>query len=111
VRGAWEWLKKAGVWIAGVLLLLLGAGWLWKRQRDALGKVRDQLAVERGLREVYRLRATREEVKKQVGEKDAAVEEIDRQLAENQRKIVEAHERGEGLSDDEVADAFARLGF
>lgn len=111
MKKAWEWLKKAGVWIVGVLLLLIGAGWLWQRQRSALGRVRDELAVERATKEVERLRAVRKEIHARVGEKDDAIEEVDRQLRVNTRQIVEAHENGEGLDDDEVADAFARLGF
>ena len=107
----WNWLKRAGVWIAGGLLLLLGVGWLWRTQSAKLGQLRDRATVEKALSETYKLRAQRTAVAERVGEKDDAIEEIDRRLDENKRRIIEAHEHGEGMTDDEVDDAFDRLGY
>lgn len=115
MQKAWAWLKKWGTAlfgaIAAVLLLVLGGGWLWRRREQALGAVRDELAVEKAKGEIARLRGVREEVAREVGEKDEAIVEVDRQLAENRRKIVEAHEGGQSLSDEEVDALFARMGF
>ena len=105
-----EWLKKWGAAIAGVLLLVLGAGWLWRRQQAALGRVTDQLTVERATKEISKLRAIRAEVSTRLDEKDEAIVHIDAQLPENKRQLVEAHELGQGLNDEEVEAAFARLG-
>lgn len=105
----WAWLKRWGAAVAGGLLFLLGAGWLWRRKASELGRVKDELAVERAKSAIARLEGVREEVKRQVGEKDEAIEQIDRQLLENKRAIVEAHEHGEGLSDEEVLEAFRRV--
>jgi HAMP domain-containing protein len=107
----WQTLKSWGLAIAGVLLVVLGAGWLWRRKQSELGRVRDELAAKEALTEVRRLEALREEVARQVGEKDVAIEAIDGLLAENQRKLVEAHDGGQGLSDDEVSRLFGRLGY
>lgn len=111
MSSVWEWLKKWGAAIAGVLLAVLGAGWLWQRKSRELGRVKDRLAVERVKRDIARLQGMRKEISKRVGEKDEAIEGIDRQLAENRRAIVEAHEHGEGMSDEEVDEAFRRLGY
>lgn len=115
MKAAWEWTKKWGGLlfgaIAAVLLAVLGAGWLWRRKKAEVGALKDALAVVEATKEIERLRALRGEVAARVGEKDQAVEEIDAQLADNKRKIVEAHEGGENLTSEEVSEAFARLGY
>jgi len=108
------WFKKWWGWLVGIggaILALLTLGFFAKQKLNELGKVKDQLAIEEGLREVYKLRAVRAEIVERVGEKDEAVKHIDAQLAENKRKIVAAHEGGEALDDEEVEDAFAQLGY
>lgn len=111
IKAAWAWLRKWGLAIAGILLLALGAGWLWRRKQRELGRVRDQLAVEESRREIAALQAQRDAVLARVDEHEPEVAAIDRQLADNRRRIVEAHEHGRGLSDEEVEDAFAKLGY
>jgi hypothetical protein len=114
VTKAWQWLKKwGGLFFGGIvaaLLFVMGAGWLWRRREAMLGRVRDELAVEKAKSEIARLQGMRAEVVRQVGENDAATAEIDEQLLGNRRKIVEAHEHGEGLSSEELERAFAELG-
>jgi uncharacterized protein HemX len=105
-----KWLKKWGAAIAGVLLVILGAGWLWRRQQARIGKLKDRLAVEEATKKIGELRVLREEVKDRVGEKDEAIADLDRQLLDNQRRIIEAYEGGEGLSDEEMLEEFRRLG-
>lgn len=111
----WAWLKKWGGVLFGALtatlLVVLGAGWLWRRKVAELGRVQDELAVARAQREIAHLRGMREEIAHRVEEKDEVIEAIDRKLAENRRAIIEAHGYGQGLTDEEVEDAFARLGY
>lgn len=110
----WAWLKKwGGVLFGGLtaaLLFVLGAGWLWSRRERMLGRVKDELAVEKAKADIALLRGVREEIVRQVGEKDQATVEIDERLLDNRRKIVEAHEGGEGLEGEDLERAYAELG-
>lgn len=113
MSGIVAWFKKWWKWLLsglGALFVILTAG-IIVHQKRRLGQVRDKLAVAEAAKEIERLRALRQEVAAQVGEKDEAIEEVDRQLAENRRRLVEAHEGGEGLTDEEIAAEFASLGF
>lgn len=111
LRDAWAWVKRWGAAIAGVLLVVLGAGWLWRRQKAALGRAKDAAAIAEARREMDVLRATREEVARQVGEQDQAIAEIDARIAASKREIVDLHEGGEDIPDDQLDDVFARLGY
>ena len=111
LRDAWAWVKRWGAAIAGVLLVALGAGWLWRRQQAALGRAKDTAAVAEARREMDALRATRAEVARQVGEQDAAIAAIDSRIAESKRRIVDLHEGGGDIPDDQLDDVFARLGY
>jgi uncharacterized protein HemX len=108
---AWAWLKKWGLVLLALLLSLVGAAWVLNRQKSKLGQLRDELAVAEATQAIAALRARREEVAARVGEQDVEIQEIDGQLADNQRKIVEAYEGGAGLSAEEVAAELARLGY
>lgn len=112
LQRAWAWIKKRWAPIFGAIVVVGGgvAGAYWLRRR-ALGRVQDELAVARAQKEIARLRGVRDEVARRVGEKDEVIEEIDSQLADNRRQIVEAHENGKGLNDEEVLRAFEALGY
>lgn len=98
------WLRKWGVWLLGLAAVLLGAGWLWNRHRNALGRVRDKLEVAEATKEIAYLRAQREAVAARVSETDEAVLELDRRIVMQKERLLAAHEVDEDLSDEEVAD-------
>jgi hypothetical protein len=107
----WEWIKKWGAALAGLLLLLLGAGWLWNRQQQRLGKLKDRLALVEAMKDIDTLRALRVEIEDRTEENTEAIETLDQKILESKRKIVEAHVGGEGLSDEEMLSEFERLGY
>jgi hypothetical protein len=75
-----------------------------------LGRVKDELAVQKAKTEIAKLQGMRDEIVRQVGGNDAATAEIDEKLLDNKRKIVEAHEHGAGLEGEDLERAFAELG-
>lgn len=109
MSNAWDWLKRFGVWIAGALLLVIGAGWLWRRQRDELGKVKDRLAVAEATKEIARLRGQREEIAKRVGETDEVIDKIDAKIATHRQAVLDAYEVDPTLTDEEVAERLRRV--
>lgn len=111
MKKVWAWLKKWGAVILGVLLVIVGGGWLWQRHKRRVGRLKDELAVAEATKEIERLRGQREQLAERVGEKDEQIDQIDDEIKRNKRKIVEAHEQGEGLSDDEIEQEFAQLGY
>ena len=107
----WAWLKKWGIALLGGLLTLLTFGWFAKRKFSELGRVKDELALAEATAEIGKLRASRDAIEERVGEKDAVIEAIDESLTAQRRKLVEAHQLGEGKTDEEITNIFARLGY
>lgn len=110
MKKAWDWLKRAGAWVAGSLVLLLGALLFWRAYKSKLGRLQDQLAVAEATKELASLKARREEIVREVGERDAAVTLLNGKIENQKRRIVEAYENGRSLTDDEVDDELRRLG-
>lgn len=111
MKKLWQWLKKWSAVILGALLAIVGGGWLWQRHKRKVGRLKDRLAVAEATKEIERLRGEREQLSERVGDKDEEISKIDDEIKRNKRKIVEAHEQGEGLSDDEIEQEFANLGY
>jgi hypothetical protein len=111
VTGWWAAVKKWAGWLVGGLAVLLGAGWLWRRRERELGQLKDKAQAAEAKRAIAHLQGRREELARELGEQDEAVQALEEALRKNRRRLVEAHEGGEELSDDEVERAFARLGF
>lgn len=108
-----RWFSRAWGWLVGIATILLAGIGLYSYHRAKvreLGRVKDDLALQRATEEVRALRKVREEIAKEVEADDGRLRRLDAELARNARDIVEAHEGGQGLSDEEVLDAFARLG-
>lgn len=103
---AWSWTLVLG------LLAIVGVGWAARRRNAELGRVRDELAVERAQRAISELRGRRDQLLAEVAEDHALVRSVDAALAENARKLAEAHEGvSRGMPDAEVAEALRKLGY
>lgn len=108
---AWEHIKKTGVWIAGLLLLVLGAGWMWRRSKARLLDAKDKAAIADAQAGIERLAAVREEVANRRGEKDAAIVAIDHQIEEQKKIIKETLELGAGMTPEEIDEEFRHMGY
>lgn len=111
----WEkvvaWCKRWwGVLVAGVLLVL-GAVGLYTRQRAQLGAALDEAAVADARRQMDALRAARVEVTSRADAKTEEIQALDAQIAESKRRIVDLHEHGTDVPDEQLDDAFASLGY
>jgi hypothetical protein len=110
MKKAWEWCKKWGLAIAGVLLAILGAGWLWGRYKSKLGRAIDQATIADATAEVRALQKQREVLAERSDEHTEAIAELDEKLEENKKKIIRAYEGGKDLTDEELLKEMARLG-
>lgn len=111
MKKAWQWLKKWGPWIIGALVGLLTLGFVVRKAwRDKL-QAEDKAKVAEAEKELEYLRGLREEVEKRVGEEDEAVADIDRRIEEQRETIRETMRTGAGMTDEEIAAEFARLGY
>ncbi len=112
---AWAWLKRWGAWLAGglvaVLGALIGAGWLWRRHKAQLGAARDEAAIAEARREMDTLRARREILAERLGEQDESIAQLDTAITASKRRIVELHEGGADVANEDLDDAFRRLGY
>lgn len=97
--------------VVGLLLALLGAGWVWSRHLRVSRQIADRVAVATALREIAMLEERRAELSADERAEDAQLAAVDSELRQAKRAVVEAHKRGDGLSDAEVVAAFERLGY
>ena len=93
----------------GLLTILTLGFFVRKAWRDRL-QAEDKVLVAQAENEIARLRGMRGEIEKGIGEKDEAILIVDRQIS-TQREIIEDRMRtGAGMSDEEIAAEFARMG-
>lgn len=111
LESIWTWLKRWGLALAGLLALVLGGGFLMRRQIAALGRAKDEAAVSEARREIDALRATRTEVASRTEEKSEQITALDARIRDVKREIIDLHEGGELIPDDQLDDAFAHLGY
>lgn len=106
--------KRHWTKLVGALLALLALGGLAKTLRDRNEAKLDAAARSRiaeNERRISELRALRAEALGRMTARTDRIRVLDTRIAAAQREVVEAHQRTEGLSDDEVVQRFRSLGY
>lgn len=111
LKNAWAWIRKHGAIVLGGLALLLGAYIIWRRYHDKLGSLSDALEVERARREIATLQERRDQLVARADSRALEVAAIEQEIVAQQRRAVEATYRVEAMTDEEVVEAFGRLGY
>ena len=100
------WLKRWGGWILGGLVFVLSLGLVRRHVKRKLGKLRDEKQLAEATARIGELRVLRKEVASQIGNRDVEVVALDQQIEAAKRQAVSAFVGGEGLSDEELEDAY-----
>ncbi len=113
MQGALAWLKKWGGWIAGIVVAILSFGLIRQRRENERKLKRATLAavVSEAESRIAVLKEHRAKVVEKLDEDHSLVRVIDQKLAANKRAIVESYEGNDELSDEQVEDEFANLGY
>lgn len=112
INQAWAWIREWSWTLLLGLLSIVGIGWAIRRKHIEAGEVRDAFAVERAQRKIAELRGKRDHLLTEVGREHVLVRQIDDELEENRREVVEAHAGLEvGLTDVQVIEAYKKLGY
>lgn len=107
MKRAWGYVVAALSALGAVLAFLL-----WRKyQKDHVDTLKDALAVSKAEREVKVLAAKREAVEERVAERAGEIAQLDAQLADNARRIVEARTKAKGLTSEQVMAEYKRLGY
>ena len=104
-----SWLKSRAAWLLATVVAILGAGWLWRVERNKRRSLQDQLKVERAKRSIAGHQAKRDALLKQDSVDAARVTTIDEKITDLQQKAVEVTEKVETRDADELAQRFNEL--
>ena len=93
------------------LLLLFGAGIVYRHQKRRVATVKDLLDIERAQTDLVRLRTERHALGTRASVKREELAHVDLQIEDRKRKIIAIHEDVQGLDSAQIAESFARLGY
>lgn len=103
------WLKARATWLLATVVAILGAGWLWRIERDKRRSLQDQLRVERAKRSIAGHQARREALLERDSVDKEKVAKLDEQITDLQRKAVEVEEKVETRDAAQLAQRFNEL--
>ena len=116
MKNAWAWIKANAVAMLGGLAAVLLGALAWGAYERKVGKLKDNVKVERAMKNVAALEAKRDAhmaAEAELSEADAQLEAKDAdlvvELAAAKKAVVEVVEVVEGRTDDEVVARFNAL--
>lgn len=111
MKKAIDWIKSHLVTVLLTVIGVLGAGILWRYHKRRVDELTDRADVLEATKNIKSLNDQRKLLEKNAEKNAKKIEEIDKQLVGNKRRVVEAHEYVEPLDDKQVLEEFARLGY
>jgi hypothetical protein len=111
LKRVWTFLSTRFNALVAFLVLIFGAGIAYTYQKRRTATVQDLLAIEKAQQEMVRLRLEREALSQQAGVTRAELDAIDAQILARKQRILKIHGEVEGLTAEQTAEAFARLGY
>lgn len=107
-RRHWRWMLAIGVTVVvGIIVLIL----LLVRQKKKADELLAQLALKRTVAKVAGLEADKAARVVELGTNKKAADALDKEIADAKRAAVATVEKVDGMSDDEVAAEFKKLGY
>lgn len=110
-KRAWDFIATRFNALAAFLVLIFGAGIAYTYQKRRTATVQDLLAIEKAQQDMVRLRLEREALSRQAGVTRTELDAIDAQIQARKQHILKIHGEVEGLTPEQTAEAFARLGY
>jgi predicted negative regulator of RcsB-dependent stress response len=107
----WKWVKENVTSILISIIAILGAGIFWKYHKKKVAEVRDSSIVKNAQIEIASLEERRKELVQHKNLHQYDIINLDEKLLANKRKIVEAHDYIETLSDEDILNELTRLGY
>jgi F0F1-type ATP synthase membrane subunit b/b' len=112
MKAAWTWVRKWSGLILGGVLVVFGAGWLWRRERAKRLSAEAQAEVNALREEIAGAKVVRQNFIDDAEDHTRAIDVLDRRIEERERAILNAHDEPlEGLSRDEIRQRLRALGF
>lgn len=108
---AWNWVRDHAGLLVTAVIAILGFLLFKRRQADAVTSLQGALAVAKAERDVAKLTERRDAAVARADAKEPEIRALDGKLAETRRKIVEVRTGAEKLSDDQVLEAYRKLGY
>lgn len=105
------WLREWGIWLGALFVIIFGAIFIGKRFWRSRLQSEDLERIAEAENKLEYLRGVREEVERDIGEENEAVENLDAQIKEQHDVIRETMKRGAGMTDEEVAEEFRKFGY
>lgn len=111
IMKVWNWIKENVAAALSILGAILGVAAAYRYHKNKVGSLKDAVKVEKAKKDIARAEASKEAKLKEATSKELEVKKLDEKVQASKRRVVELETKVEGLSDEEVADEFQRLGY
>lgn len=111
MKKAWNWIKDNVAAVAGFIAIALAFILYRKWKADQVNSLKDALVVSNAEKTIAVLEESKKAVDSRVAGREIEINEIDKNLEVNKRRIVEVRTGLEKLTADEILEEYKRLGY